>query len=255
MTKRRSTDAVRIPVKLVGGRWCGIDGQELNIRPDAVGQLLLNRRDVEDEALLNRLSQKLRVQVLGDDAVLRVALTIKDKPALSDRLRKHFANRTGMNLGAEYYHTARGNNTQFVDISIGPPTKDQRRRNPGATGGLWLQSEGLRVKGLVTSVIRVPTDVSEECLGSLNHAFTRLSEAYEPWRISHTGNIFTRILYQETDDAGTWYPLDVLRRASLATDAQPLAKAAWKAVCETQTQTSNEGAQSELQLAPVDGSE
>jgi len=248
VTKHRRMDVVRIPVKLIDGRWYGIDGHELNIRANAVGELVLDRRDVEDKALLERLNQKLYVQVLGEDAVLRVALTIRDEPQLAEPLKKHFASRAEMKLGAEYYHTAHGNNTQFVDISLGPATKDQCRRDPEATGGLWLQADGLRIKGLVTSTICVPKEVSEEPLGSLNHAFTRLSEVYEPWRISHTGNIFTRILYQESDDVGTWYPLEVLRKASAATDSQLLAKAAWEDICGAQTQTTPGGTQSQLQL-------
>jgi len=45
-----------------------------------------------------------------------------------------------------------------------------------------------------------------------------------------------------------------VRQESLATDAQPLAKAARKAVRETKTQSSTEGAQPELPPAPADGS-
>ena len=44
---------------------------------------------------------------------------------------------------------------------------------------------------------------------SLNYAFTRLSEQYEPWRISHTGNIYDRIFYKENNEK--WYPIDLLR--------------------------------------------
>jgi hypothetical protein len=45
---------------------------------------------------------------------------------------------------------------------------------------------------------------------SVNEAYTRLSERYEPWRRSHTGNVFTKVYFRElgTDIAR---PIDFLR--------------------------------------------
>jgi hypothetical protein len=45
---------------------------------------------------------------------------------------------------------------------------------------------------------------------SLNHAFTLLSAKFEVRRISHTGNVFTRI-YCYSDTRKIWHPLDELR--------------------------------------------
>jgi len=47
---------------------------------------------------------------------------------------------------------------------------------------------------------------------SINEAYTRLSERYEPWRRSHTGNVFTKVYFR---DLGTDFarPLDDLREA------------------------------------------
>lgn len=46
--------------------------------------------------------------------------------------------------------------------------------------------------------------------GSLNEAYSKLSEIYEKERKSHTGNIFLKILYKEKTN---FYPLDKLRKS------------------------------------------
>ncbi|MBC8751519.1 MULTISPECIES: hypothetical protein [Paraburkholderia] len=81
------------------------------------------------------------------------------------------------------------------------------------------------IAGIVTSQILVPLIVSEEPLDSLNHAFTRLSEKFEPWRKSHTGNVYDRVLYQEK--SGRWYPLNVLRDAAIAREEHEFIRAEW----------------------------
>ena len=45
---------------------------------------------------------------------------------------------------------------------------------------------------------------------SLNHAFTLLSTKFETKRISHTGNVFTRV-YFYSEKSKEWRPLDELR--------------------------------------------
>jgi hypothetical protein len=63
-------------------------------------------------------------------------------------------------------------------------------------------------------------------VASLNHAFTKLSETYETWRISHTGNVYSRVLYQERN--GHWYPLDLLRNETLDKKEQQIAHELWQ---------------------------
>jgi hypothetical protein len=94
--------------------------------------------------------------------------------------------------------------------------------------GLWLYLQGSQPKGVVSSSIYVPSPVSEEPLDSLNHAFTKLSESYEPWRKSHTGNIYQRVLYQEKN--GKWYPLSVVREAAIAKDEHQMVRELWTSI-------------------------
>lgn len=118
----------------------------------------------------------------------------------------------------------------FVAVTIDGPNKQQLQRDPKATGGVWLRLDGIQPKGLSTSRVVVPREVSSDPLNSLNHAFTRLSEEYEPWRISHTGNIYTRVLYEERN--GRWYPLEVLRNAAEAQAEHALVQERWRQISE-----------------------
>ncbi len=43
---------------------------------------------------------------------------------------------------------------------------------------------------------------------SINHAYTLISQAYEPRRMSHTGNVFSKIFYSKDK---RWQPLKCLR--------------------------------------------
>ena len=45
-------------------------------------------------------------------------------------------------------------------------------------------------------------------------------------RKSHTGSIYGRVLYKETNER--WYPLDVLRNKAIATDEHELVNQMWE---------------------------
>jgi hypothetical protein len=91
----------------------------------------------------------------------------------------------------------------------------QKESLEDAGGGVFLLFNGLSQTGILTSPIKLPIKDktgdgdNDKVVDSLNYAFTCLSEEYEPWRKSHTGNIYDRIFYKEKNDK--WYPIDVLR--------------------------------------------
>jgi hypothetical protein len=66
---------------------------------------------------------------------------------------------------------------------------------------------------------------------SLNHALTALSELFEPWRISHSGNICKQVLFPGAD--GKWYPLDRLRRVAEAREEDALINRRWQELMKT----------------------
>ena len=121
--------------------------------------------------------------------------------------------------------------TRFVKVYIGNPTSSQIKKLSIDTGGVWLQLQGTQPKSITTSSIIVNPNISSLPLESLNQAFTRLSEIYEPWRKSHTGNIYNRVFYQEKN--GQWYPLSVLRNAAIAKDEHKLIKDQWVKILQS----------------------
>ena len=62
--------------------------------------------------------------------------------------------------------------------------------------------------------------MTKEPAVSLNHAFTLLSKAYEKYRISNNGTVYTRVFHCDGD--ALWYPLDDLRRGARATAERTL---------------------------------
>lgn len=69
---------------------------------------------------------------------------------------------------------------------------------------------------------------------SLNHAFTLLSEEFEPWRKAHTGSIYQRVFYK---DGELWYPLSTLRRRTVGGAEHALIVDLWERIkCELGSQ-------------------
>ncbi len=87
-------------------------------------------------------------------------------------------------------------------------------------------TDGVEAVGIASTTVLLPPAISAKPVASLNHAYTKLSETFETWRISHTGNIYTRVLYQERN--GMWYPLDILRDETLEKQEQEIARGLWE---------------------------
>lgn len=60
-------------------------------------------------------------------------------------------------------------------------------------------------------------DALDRAAGSINEAHTLISVKYETDRRSHTGNVFHRVLFEETTpQGGRWLPLERLRARGMA---------------------------------------
>jgi hypothetical protein len=220
-------DPIRIPVKLVEGQWEYFYGGGLPIKNGSIGDLVVDKSTITDGKFLAQLKRGSKHKILEAGTPLLVALTIKQPAKLSDALTLHLlaTGKEEPRLGDAYHYTPRSADTRFIRITISGPTERQKRDDPKEQGGVWIHLEGLQPKGVSTSTVRIPADVSEDPAESLNHAFTLLSEKYEPWRKSHTGNIYDRMLYQEAN--GRWYPLNILRNAAIARDEHQLIRDEW----------------------------
>ncbi len=223
---------IRIPVKLVDDKWEYFYGGELPIKNGTIGELVVEKHSIEEKDFLAQLKRKSKHQILKVGTPLLVALTIKRLADIPENIQCHLlpVGKDGPELGDIYYHTLRSAGTRFIRITISGPTARQIREDLKAEGGVWIELEGLHPKSLSTSMVELPDGVSKDHVDSLNHAFTLLSEKFEPWRKSHTGNIYDRMLYQEMN--GKWYPLNILRNAAVAQEEHQLIRDQWAQICK-----------------------
>ncbi|QDZ00122.1 hypothetical protein FQ775_06850 [Nitratireductor mangrovi] len=168
------------------------------------------------------------INILKRGTKLRAHLATKDFEGVSDDQRKCLLrwNDWRKEVASAGIENWSGGPLHFFELTIGPATEKQSRDLLTSTGGLWLIVKGGKAKGLQSSQFELPACVSDKPAGSLNHAFTILSEVYEPWRISHTGNVYDRFLYKEAN--GLWYPLSHLRDFRLAKQEEAIAYGLWQ---------------------------
>ncbi len=183
----------------------------INLLPENQCRVLTEETDkinLPDSTKDKQFIRKYSHRVLPVGSTLLVALSIRPKPALSTDLKKHLKLRTGYDLGNAFHTSKLSVDTQFIEVTVSDPTT-QKELKDAASGGVFLQFDGLRQTGILTSSIKLPIKDGDidKVADSLNYAFTCLSEKYEPWRKSHTGNIYDRIFYMETNNK--WYPIDV----------------------------------------------
>ena len=241
MKKIYSREPIRVPVRFANGKWEYFYGRTLPVKDGTIGDLLIDKSSIEDDDFLSLLKRRSQHKILETGTNLLVALTIKSEPKLGDELMEHLLpiKDSATELGDAFYFTSRSPDTRLLQITIDGPTDRQKRTDPNEKGGVWLNVEGLQAKGVSTSTVKLPDTVLPVPAESLNHAFTLLSEKYEPWRKSHTGNIYDRMLYQEKNQQ--WYPLEVLRNAPLATAEHQHIKEQWSQISqELSKQITNE---------------
>lgn len=232
MTGIFSKNPIRIPIKLVDGQWEFFYGGPIPVRNGTVGDLLVDKNAVENKEFLDLLKRKSKYKILDAGTELYVSLTIRRDTPLEPKLKDTIIqmNDVRSKLGEDFYFTARSDDTKFIPIEIGEAAPLPNELLPSSEGGVWLCLQGTQPTGISTSRVYLPEAVSKEPLESLNHAFTMLSEVYEPWRKSHTGNIYDRVLYKENN--GFWYPLNVLRNAAIARDEHELIRDHWARISQ-----------------------
>jgi hypothetical protein len=223
-----SSKTIRVPVKLVDGRWELLYGGAVKVKEGAVGELHLDQMYFTDKKFLKALTTKRQVAVLTAGTELRVALTVK--PDLDATLWPHLLARDA----TPHRHTTKLSvATRFVSIHLAGPTAAQQKKakeKEVVLGGLFLTLEGMEPRAIESGMVNLPAVPGLEPVDSLNYAFTRLSEVFEPWRKAHTGSIYERIFYLERDEH--WYPLKDLRDRALASAERTLIKDLWAAVAE-----------------------
>ena len=203
---------VRIPVRLNGETWVAMDGSPLKIKAGSLGDLQLRLKDIEDPALVAKLTQKQRVLLFPQSTELRVALSVR-----SDQLSEAEQEALLPINDAKYPPTTKiASGSRFVSIKLGGPTNRQRKAKI-TKGGLWLNRIGLAPGNFETGEVSLPSIPGLKTAESLNNALTQLSEVFEAWRLSHTGSIYEKVFYRAED--GTWHPLSELRYTIVPTES------------------------------------
>jgi len=216
MTDRTPTKTLRLPMQMVNGQWELVYGGVVPVREGAFFELLINPAMIQDESLRKLLTQEYVAQVLPEGTALRVALS--DRAAgFSKTPDKYHIKVAAQYLSGEY--------CRFAPIWIGPYGGSNRDID---SGGLWMHLSGLDRCELVSSLIELPDGLEEIHAQSLNHAFTMLSERYETHRLSHTGNVYERVFYQESN--GEWYPLSALRDGVRERAGKEFLAGAWRQI-------------------------
>lgn len=217
------TAKVTVPVKRVGERWEFFYGGDVPVEEGTLGELTVNADRITDERFRQRVTQELTVKVLDEGTELLFALSDRDTKGRP----------TGDWPELRPAKVPPGT-TRFVRVWLGPARKKTDEQATDAAperGGLWLKLKGLERCELHGSTVQMPAGFQPIQAISLNHAFTMLSQAHEKHRISNTGNVYTRVFYQDRDKR--WYPLDDLRTGVQAEGERHLLTGLWAQVEQT----------------------
>jgi len=184
------TEKVTVPVKRVGERWEFFYGGDVPAKEGSFAQLTLEAAHITNPQFREHVARELTVKILEEGTPLGVALSDQ----VSGPPKPYWPDLRPIRAPA--------GTTRVERIHLGP----SRLRSAAAQqdsdhlrGGLWLKLKGLERSELRGSTVLMPPGFAQREAVSLNHAFTRLSQTYETHRISNTGNVYTRFLYQERD--------------------------------------------------------
>ncbi|MBC8752821.1 MULTISPECIES: hypothetical protein [Paraburkholderia] len=147
--KKYSPTPIRIPVKLVEGRWEFLYGGEVPLRDGTVGELLISKSAISDKQFFDSLQQRTEHKILEPGTSLLVALTILPSLRLDADLLDCLVSPNKVALSLEYFDVMRSPHTAFVEVKVGGPTLLQERKAVYEKGGVWLAVQGMQPKGIV----------------------------------------------------------------------------------------------------------
>jgi len=184
-----SDKAINIPVTVKNGAVIFPDGFDLNaLKKEFRAEIILEDSNFSDKDFFHSLARQTVVELLPADSRLLINISLKNP--VSDELAKFIINGEG----------PKGVDGGFIEAFLRQP-------------------QGLKLRGkkkalLLPCRVEIPA-LPGESAASINHANTMISEAFEPWRISHTSNVYFKV-YAREDPDGEWQSLDILRRQAEA---------------------------------------
>lgn len=178
---KRYQRTVSIPVRIVEGRLEYFYGGDMpKLRPGTIADLVVQAEALIDPADDVWLSHRHRLPLLAPETKLMIRISSEAVPA---RLKTHVQRVELPN---------RGPSACVPVILIEPLEFCWRGNKRGA---------------LMECGVGIPALPDQEA-ASLNHAYRLVSEAFEPHRRSHAGNVFSEVYYNVKD---AWLPLDEIR--------------------------------------------
>lgn len=169
---------VKIPIKIVKGKLCLFPSDPFpELKEGTVGDLVVPADKLKDKILVAELTREHKETFLNAHTRLIAMINPEKVPAsLKDDVTSH------------------------VPGSIGPGVE------------FYLQEDQIALHRGTKNTSLMPCPCWIPCLNkdakSINHAYTLISQAFELDRISHTGNVFTKVYYRNDS---IWKPLKTLR--------------------------------------------
>jgi len=175
---------IRLPVIVINGDIKYYYGGDLpKLEEGVIGDLIIPSKGVTNEELHLKLHSEETIQILQKDHKLLVLVRLDDIPETEVVPRQIITNDIYLPI-----------NYNFVEVILLEPLK--------------LLLRATKKASLKETKCLIP--VMDQEVQSLNTAYTKISEKYEPKRRSHTGNVFEKCLYY-SNSTKKWETLDRLR--------------------------------------------
>jgi hypothetical protein len=218
---------LKLPARWVDGRWEFYFGGAISVQDGAYAEIVVDTSAITDKDFVQRVTQKLVTMCIAQGGCLMVAVTVREPPFHAVLHRPNGQTASSIKVRCGDLPSA---STMFVPVTLGAPDRKKSAGLLPDEGGLWLTVTGLGDCELSSSTVLFPEELAIEPAQSLNHAFTKLSERFETHRLSHTGSVYSRVFYLESN--GYWYPLESLKNAALVRTEHSVLAASWKAIEE-----------------------
>lgn len=178
-----NASTLTITVRIQGSEIRQYDGSPLPKLSDCIGELTIPAFAVAEEEDRAVLADEVSVEILKAGSIVRCRIS----PSPNDNSVPPDA----------VFHQIPGQQLfgAFVEVVLEEP--------------LVLRTRGGKRATLGQVACRIPA-IGDRLCQSLNEAYRVISERFEPFRRSHSGNVFQEMWWQD-DMAGTWAELDVLR--------------------------------------------
>ena len=171
MSNGPKTRTVRIPVRWQNGKWVLLEGEELpQLRDNAFAELVLSPHHIVSVSDREYWSRETAYRLLDSGASVFAAVTDNNVP---ESLRG----------GTHVFRHDRRGDLRFVEIVLRQPL----RMTLAAGQQGRLQACECAIPAL------------DDSAGSLNEAYSKIVNVFEPNRRSNTGNVFSKIFVGRGD--------------------------------------------------------